>query len=175
MCSDCCSWLSRRAWSYSLFVSRDRGAALILLVIGGITMYFGRLFLRHLIGSRGTITAAAVDRCSPSGFIRDSARQSRRHVPDSSVQGRPRGARVSSSRGVRRPARAGVARRRRRNTRHPDRAGCARRGQSAGTRPRGRAQAAARGTVGALLSLKQPSGRGCRSDIGRHFWEARLH
>ena len=45
---------------YSLFVSGDRTAALGLLVVGGITVYFGRLFLTNLIGSRGTITADAV-------------------------------------------------------------------------------------------------------------------
>jgi hypothetical protein len=50
---------------YSLVVSRDSVAALGLLVSAAIVAYFGRLFLRNLIGSMGTITADAVIVRSP--------------------------------------------------------------------------------------------------------------
>ena len=55
---------------YSLLVSRDLTAALALLVCAAILAYFGRLFLRHLIGSVGTITADSVSVESPrvAGF-----------------------------------------------------------------------------------------------------------
>ena len=46
---------------YSLFVSHNQEAAILLLVIGVMTVYFGRLFLRNLMTSRGTITAEAVE------------------------------------------------------------------------------------------------------------------
>ena len=46
---------------YSVFVSHNQGAAVLLLVIGVLTIYFGRLFLRNLMTSRGTITAEAVE------------------------------------------------------------------------------------------------------------------
>jgi hypothetical protein len=45
---------------YSLLVSRDHGAAVLLLVTGLIVIYFGRLFLRNLEASHGTITADTV-------------------------------------------------------------------------------------------------------------------
>ena len=45
---------------YSLLVSHSHAAAVQLLVSGLIATYFGRLFLRNLEGSRGTITADAV-------------------------------------------------------------------------------------------------------------------
>jgi hypothetical protein len=50
---------------YSLLVSQDRTAALALLISAAILAYFGRLFLRNLIGSAGTITADAVSVDSP--------------------------------------------------------------------------------------------------------------
>jgi hypothetical protein len=50
---------------YSLLVSHDRTAALALLVCAAILTYFGRLFLRNLIGSVGTITADSVSVDSP--------------------------------------------------------------------------------------------------------------
>jgi hypothetical protein len=46
---------------YSLFVSHRTVAAIQLLLVAAIIMYFGRLFLRNLIGSQGTITADAVE------------------------------------------------------------------------------------------------------------------
>jgi hypothetical protein len=46
---------------YSLFISHRTAAAIQLLLIAAIIMYFGRLFLRNLVGSRGTITADAVE------------------------------------------------------------------------------------------------------------------
>lgn len=50
---------------YSLLVSHDRTAALGLLLCTAILAYFGRLFLRHLIGSIGTIAADSVRVDSP--------------------------------------------------------------------------------------------------------------
>ena len=45
---------------YSLLVSHDQIAAFQLLLCAAIIVYFGRLFLRHLVGSVGTITSDAV-------------------------------------------------------------------------------------------------------------------
>src|SRR4051812_37441863 len=53
---------------YSLLVSHDRTAALQLLLCAAILAYFGRLFLRNLIGSVGTITADRVSVDSPRVF-----------------------------------------------------------------------------------------------------------
>jgi hypothetical protein len=50
---------------YSLLVSHDRTAALALLLCAAILGYFGRLFLRNLIGSAGLITADSVRVDSP--------------------------------------------------------------------------------------------------------------
>jgi hypothetical protein len=46
--------------AYSLFVSHDRTAAVQLLLTGLIAAYFGRLFTKHLQGSRGMITSDAI-------------------------------------------------------------------------------------------------------------------
>jgi hypothetical protein len=46
--------------AYSVFISPNDGAAILLLVVGVIVTYFGRLFLGNLEGSHGTITADAV-------------------------------------------------------------------------------------------------------------------
>jgi hypothetical protein len=45
---------------YSLLVSHSIAAAIQLLLIAAIASYFGRLFLRNLPGSLGTITADTV-------------------------------------------------------------------------------------------------------------------
>jgi hypothetical protein len=45
---------------YSLLVSHSIAATIQLLLIAAIATYFGRLFLRNLTGSLGTITADAV-------------------------------------------------------------------------------------------------------------------
>jgi hypothetical protein len=45
---------------YSLFVSRHGVAAVGLLLVGVLTVYFGRLFLTNLTSSKGTITADTV-------------------------------------------------------------------------------------------------------------------
>ena len=45
---------------YSLFVSHATAAAVQLLLVGAVMAWFGRLFLKNLVGSRGTITADAV-------------------------------------------------------------------------------------------------------------------
>jgi hypothetical protein len=45
---------------YSLLVSRDVVAAVQLLLVALIATYFGRLFLKNLESSQGTITADAV-------------------------------------------------------------------------------------------------------------------
>jgi hypothetical protein len=45
---------------YSLLVSHDRTAALLLLVTGTIVMYFGRIFIKNLEATSGTITADQV-------------------------------------------------------------------------------------------------------------------
>src|SRR3954465_1360048 len=45
---------------YSLFISHDSSAFLALLLSGAIAGYFGRLFLRNLTGSVGTISREAV-------------------------------------------------------------------------------------------------------------------
>ena len=45
---------------YSFFISLSWLAALQLLLIGGVVLYFGRKYLKGLEGSRGTITADAV-------------------------------------------------------------------------------------------------------------------
>jgi hypothetical protein len=45
---------------YSLLISRSIAATIQLLLIAAIAAYFGRLFLRNLTGSLGTITADAV-------------------------------------------------------------------------------------------------------------------
>lgn len=45
---------------YSLFVSHSTAAAVQLLLVAALVVWFGRLFLKHLEGSRGTITAEAV-------------------------------------------------------------------------------------------------------------------
>jgi hypothetical protein len=45
---------------YSLLVSHSTVATIQLLLIAAIATYFGRLFLRNLTGSVGTITADAV-------------------------------------------------------------------------------------------------------------------
>jgi hypothetical protein len=45
---------------YAFFVSQSVATAAALLVIAAMVMYFGRLFLRTLHGSTGTITADAV-------------------------------------------------------------------------------------------------------------------
>jgi hypothetical protein len=45
---------------YSLFVSHNNAAVFALLIVAGLTVYFGRLFLANLPGTRGTITAKAV-------------------------------------------------------------------------------------------------------------------
>jgi hypothetical protein len=50
---------------YSLLVSHDRTAVLGLLLCAAILGYFGRLFLRNLIGSAGLITAESVRVDSP--------------------------------------------------------------------------------------------------------------
>jgi hypothetical protein len=47
--------------SYTLFISRNRTATAALLIVAAIAMYFGMLFLKNLRGSKGTITAEAVD------------------------------------------------------------------------------------------------------------------
>lgn len=41
---------------YSLLLSHDRAAALHLLVTGAIVIYFGRLFIKNLEATSGTIT-----------------------------------------------------------------------------------------------------------------------
>lgn len=45
---------------YSLLVSQSIFAAIQLMVVTAVATYFGSLLLRNLIGSLGTITAAAV-------------------------------------------------------------------------------------------------------------------
>jgi hypothetical protein len=45
---------------YSLLISHSIPATIQLLLIAAIATYFGRLFLRNLTGSHGTITADAV-------------------------------------------------------------------------------------------------------------------
>jgi hypothetical protein len=45
---------------YSLLVSHSIAATIQLVLIAAIVMYFGRIFLRNLTGSLGTITADAV-------------------------------------------------------------------------------------------------------------------
>jgi hypothetical protein len=45
---------------YSLLISHSIAATIQLLLIAGIAAYFGRLFLRNLTGSHGTITADGV-------------------------------------------------------------------------------------------------------------------
>lgn len=45
---------------YSLFVSHNNAAVFALLIVAALTVYFGRLFLANLPGTRGTITAKAV-------------------------------------------------------------------------------------------------------------------
>jgi hypothetical protein len=45
---------------YSLLISHSLAAMVQLLLIAGIATYFGRIFLRNLPGSLGTITADAV-------------------------------------------------------------------------------------------------------------------
>ena len=45
---------------YSLLVSHSTAAIIQLMLIAAIATYFGRLFLRNLTGSLGTITADAV-------------------------------------------------------------------------------------------------------------------
>jgi hypothetical protein len=50
---------------YSLLISHDQTAALQLFLCAAIIVYFGRLFLRHLVGSVGTITSDAVVVQSP--------------------------------------------------------------------------------------------------------------
>lgn len=45
---------------YSLVVSRSVAAAAQLLIVGGVVVYFGRLFLRNLETARGTITQGVV-------------------------------------------------------------------------------------------------------------------
>jgi hypothetical protein len=42
---------------YSLLLSHDRAAAVHLLVTGAIVMYFGRIFIKNLEATSGTITA----------------------------------------------------------------------------------------------------------------------
>jgi hypothetical protein len=44
---------------FSLFVSHHTAAAVQLLLVGLVLLYFGRLFLRNLTASQGTITAQA--------------------------------------------------------------------------------------------------------------------
>ena len=46
--------------AYSLVVARKPAAALGLVMVAAIIVYFGRLFLANLTASRGTITANAV-------------------------------------------------------------------------------------------------------------------
>jgi hypothetical protein len=45
---------------YSLLVSRNNAAVVALLIVAALTVYFGRLFLANLPGTKGTITASAV-------------------------------------------------------------------------------------------------------------------
>jgi hypothetical protein len=45
---------------YSLLVSHSIAAAVQLLLVAALIVFFGRLFYRNLIGSRGTISADAV-------------------------------------------------------------------------------------------------------------------
>lgn len=45
---------------YSLLVSHDRAAAVQLLISGAIVMYFGRIFIKNLEATSGTITADRV-------------------------------------------------------------------------------------------------------------------
>jgi hypothetical protein len=45
---------------YSLFVSHDRAAAVLLTIVALMVIYFGRLFLQNLVTSRGIIDADAV-------------------------------------------------------------------------------------------------------------------
>jgi hypothetical protein len=45
---------------YSLLVSRDLTAAAVLLVTGAIVLYFGRIFIKNLEATSGTITADQV-------------------------------------------------------------------------------------------------------------------
>jgi hypothetical protein len=47
--------------AYTLFISRNRAATAALLIIATLAMYFGMLFVKNLRGSKGTITAEAVD------------------------------------------------------------------------------------------------------------------
>jgi hypothetical protein len=46
---------------YSLFVSHSTAAAIQLLLIGALVIYFGTLVFRNLPGSRGAITATRID------------------------------------------------------------------------------------------------------------------
>jgi hypothetical protein len=46
---------------YSLFVSHQTAAAVQLLLVAAALLYFGRVFLRNLTASQGTITAQAVE------------------------------------------------------------------------------------------------------------------
>jgi hypothetical protein len=45
---------------YSLLISHDRAAAVHLLITGAIVMYFGRIFIKNLEATSGTITTADV-------------------------------------------------------------------------------------------------------------------
>jgi len=45
---------------YSIFISHSTAAAVQLLLVAALIVWFGRLFLKNLVGSRGTITAEAV-------------------------------------------------------------------------------------------------------------------
>jgi len=45
---------------YSLLVSHNLAAVALLLIVGVFAVYFGRLFLANLPGTRGTITASAI-------------------------------------------------------------------------------------------------------------------
>jgi hypothetical protein len=46
---------------YSRFVSHSTAAAIQLLLIGALVIYFGMLVFRNLPGSRGAITATSID------------------------------------------------------------------------------------------------------------------
>jgi hypothetical protein len=46
--------------AYTLFVSRRPAAAAGVLVVAGIVVYFGRLFIAHWVATTGTVTSSSV-------------------------------------------------------------------------------------------------------------------
>ena len=150
---------------YSLVVSRSVAAAAQLLIVGGVVVYFGRLFLRNLETARGTITQGVV--VVQPGSLYGIRLAGPAAVPGAAVRVGAGGAHSRPRGGSGPTPRAGAIDRPEGDAGHSGRANRAGRGAAVGTWPGRRARPALRGGGCALL------GSAAAGSHGRGVWRQR--